>query len=83
MIHGFLPLCTVWSDDTWLKEHALKSVDSEEVDSKGADERSVKRPKLEIGTNPRVYFDIEIAGRPEGRLTFEVSPRSPRFNALG
>jgi len=69
----------VWSDDSWLKEHSLKSVDSEVGDARADAERASKKPKMEITTNPRVYFDIEIAGKPEGRLTFEVTP--PRFES--
>ena len=62
----------VWAEDSWLKEHALKSVDSEASEGKTDGERDAKKPKLEIKSNPRVFMDIEIGGRPSGRMTFQL-----------
>ena len=73
--NGFCCLlaASVWAEDSWLQEHALKSVDSEASEGGKTDgERETKKPKLEIKSNPRVFMDIEIGGRPSGRMTFQL-----------
>ena len=74
--------CAVWSEDSWLREHALKSVESGPVADGGADggkpdgaadgESAAKRPKIEIKQNPRVFLDITIDGAEAGRIEIQV-----------
>jgi hypothetical protein len=84
----------VWSEDWWLREHALKSVDSTPaaaaaaavaaaaggtpaVDDSDEASATAKRPKLDIQTNPRVFFDITIGGQEAGRIEMQVRPTLP------
>ena len=65
----------VWSEDTWLQEHALKAVEGAldgDKETATSDDRETKKPKIEIKTNPRVYFDIEIGGQSTGRMIFQL-----------
>jgi len=78
----------VWSDDQWLMENALKAVEGElpkkevQEDANGAngeestvkDQPVAKRPKIEIQVNPRVFLEIEIGGRPAGKMVFQLRP---------
>lgn len=67
----------IWAEDDWLKENALKSVDGALDDGQkdgkaSSDEREPKKPKMEIKANPRVFFDIDVGGRPLGRMVFQL-----------
>ena len=74
----------VWTEDWWLREHALKSVESDVPPpapaAAGADGaapsseegQAAKKPKIEIKPNPRVYFDITIDGTEAGRIEMQV-----------
>jgi len=73
----------VWTEDWWLREHALKAVESDMPQpppATGADGaalsseegQAAKKPKIEIKPNPRVYFDIAIDGTESGRIEMQV-----------
>jgi len=52
----------------------LKSVEGPLEDKdQNESEPQAKRPKLEIKTNPRVFFDIEIGGNSTGKMIFQVT----------
>uniref|UniRef100_A0A1B6KG36 Peptidyl-prolyl cis-trans isomerase E n=1 Tax=Graphocephala atropunctata TaxID=36148 RepID=A0A1B6KG36_9HEMI len=55
----------VWSEDTWLQEHAGETLDTESDNKTTAveEEASVKKHK-----NPQVYFDISIGKVNVGRI---------------
>lgn len=64
----------VWSEDSWLKKYAGKTVEDSEM--KDAEEQSQEATGDE-GTvkkkgNPRVFLDITIEGRHAGRITIEL-----------
>ncbi|CAH3042959.1 unnamed protein product [Porites lobata] len=64
----------VWSEDSWLKKFAGKTV--EDAEMKDAEEQS-QEATGEEGTvkkkgNPRVFLDITIGGRHAGRITIEL-----------
>ncbi|GFG38614.1 hypothetical protein Cfor_09220, partial [Coptotermes formosanus] len=55
----------VWSDDTWLQEHAGKTLnkDGESGTKREGDDSTKKAAK-----NPQVYFDVKIGNNDVGRI---------------
>ncbi|KAJ3292906.1 hypothetical protein HDU79_000933 [Rhizoclosmatium sp. JEL0117] len=76
----------VWSDEHWLKEHALKTEDDGADQQQPATEEGGVAAEGEAGTsdepqpkkvkrtteNPRVFFDIDIGGTKAGRIIMEL-----------
>lgn len=62
----------VWSDDTWLQEHAGKTLNKDgEAGTKrpAADSAEGEEPETKKATkNPQVYFDIKIGNNNVGRI---------------
>ncbi|CAH1773618.1 unnamed protein product, partial [Owenia fusiformis] len=72
----------VWSEDTWLKEHAGATLDNDN-DEEGGETGGQKRSAEETTTttepaskkskgNSQVYLDIKIGGRDAGRIVCEL-----------
>lgn len=75
----------VWSDDTWLQEHAGKTLQKDGGDGEGGEEteRGTKRSGEDVETtaepvkkkskgNPQVYMDIKIGNKSTGRIIMEL-----------
>ncbi|KAG8192787.1 hypothetical protein JTE90_019105 [Oedothorax gibbosus] len=67
----------VWSDDTWLKEHAGETLEQEEGEEgegkrKHEDTEEEEPEKKKRKTNPIVYFDISIGGEEIGRIQIQL-----------
>ncbi|KAJ3029052.1 UNVERIFIED_CONTAM: hypothetical protein HDU68_000265 [Siphonaria sp. JEL0065] len=72
----------VWSDEAWLKEHALKQdLEDEAAANPAADggeqqvavEGEPQAKKVKRSTeNPRAFFDIDIGGTKAGRIIIEL-----------
>ncbi|CAD5119683.1 DgyrCDS8278 [Dimorphilus gyrociliatus] len=69
----------VWSEDSWLQEHAGSSLTQEDNDEKLANKRpseeiekeeSVAKKKKKV--NPQVFFDIKIGSRHAGRIVISL-----------
>ena len=59
----------VWSEDSWLKQHAGSTLEKEKSEVQDeTSEESVSNQKR----NPRVFFDVTIGGRKAGRITMEL-----------
>lgn len=66
----------VWSDDSWLREHAGGTLNGEKAstedgDTAATDENGEPVPK-KIKRNPRVFLDMKIGSEPAGRIVIEL-----------
>ena len=73
----------VWSEDSWLREHAGETLDAEKKTEEGEGEPAAKKTKR----SPRVFLDIKIGSETAGRVVIElfseVVPRTAEnFRAL-
>ncbi|CAG0916092.1 unnamed protein product [Notodromas monacha] len=82
----------VWSEDSWLKEHAGATLGKTVEADAEEDENIAVKPDEEKATesdepkakkmkpNPQVYFDLKIDGKPAGRITIllrdDIVPRT-------
>lgn len=69
----------VWSEDSWLQEHAGASLSSETADEKAANKRPSEEEENEENVakkkrkgNPQVFFDIKIGNRHAGRVVISL-----------
>ncbi|XP_052776083.1 peptidyl-prolyl cis-trans isomerase E-like [Mya arenaria] len=69
----------VWSDDTWLQQHAgetVKEVEAEDTGEKRAadtDTTSEPAPKRSKGSS-QVFLDIKIGSKQSGRIVIQLRP---------
>jgi peptidyl-prolyl isomerase E (cyclophilin E) len=62
----------IWSDEEWIKQY-LAQQEAERADEiMSIEKEELPAVQLEITTNPRVYFDIEIGGTFSGRIVMEL-----------
>ncbi|XP_037268281.2 peptidylprolyl isomerase cyclophilin-33 [Rhipicephalus microplus] len=78
----------VWSEDSWLRQHAGETLNTKEGDenSKEGEEAEVQSDDKEVGekakksANPQVYLDISVDGQEIGRIRIilfkDVVPRT-------
>lgn len=75
----------VWSEDTWLQQHAGETIskkigDEMETSETAIEESSVKESESRKVKNPQVYFDIKIGKTEIGRITMmlraDIVPRT-------
>eukprot|EP00123_Amoebidium_parasiticum_P014173 comp22373_c0_seq1/m.33351 comp22373_c0_seq1/g.33351 ORF comp22373_c0_seq1/g.33351 comp22373_c0_seq1/m.33351 type:complete len:306 (-) comp22373_c0_seq1:126-1043(-) len=72
----------VWTDETWLQKHGKGREDGAMAVDGGDEQQATDGPAAEVdtatkgdvqgGRNPMVYLDVEIGGKPVGRITIEL-----------